>query len=346
MPEPTPESRTTVDEPQDGNAPHKTGSLSEAPDQTDLVMEPATAAYADAVVATAGGVAGTGTSAASTSGAYKKKKAGVVFWLSVVWLVVIVLTAILYPVLPLENPTRTGVGPARTGPFGDAGLLGTDSLGRDMLARIAVGARVSLAVGFMSIFFGLVVGGFIGVISGYFRGKLEAVLMSLMDAMLAFPALVLGLAIITFVANNNANIWHVTFTIGVLSVPSISRIIRASTLAFSQREFVLAARTLGAKDWRIIRREILPNVLPPALSFSLIAVAVAIVAEGALAFLGLSVRPPTPTWGGMINEGRQVLRDAAHVSLIPSFVMLLTVLALNYAGDALQSKLAFREGGV
>lgn len=342
MPEPTPESQTSVDATDDGNAPHPTGSLSEAPDQTDLVMEAPTGAYADAVTATAGGVAGTG---ATPSTGYKKKKAGAVFWVSVVWLVVVILLAILYPLLPLESPTRTGALP-RLGPFEDGHVLGTDTLGRDIFARVIVGARVSLAVGFMSIFFGLVVGGFIGIVSGYFRGKLEAVLMSLMDAMLAFPALVLALAIITFVARNNANIWHVTFTIGVLSIPSISRIIRASTLAFAQREFVLAARTLGAKDWRILRREILPNVLPPALSFSLIAVAVAVVAEGALAFLGLSVAAPTPTWGGMINEGRQVLRDASHVSLIPAFVLLLTVLALNYAGDTLSSKFQFREGGL
>jgi peptide/nickel transport system permease protein len=346
MPEPTPESRHALDaEPgADGNAPEPDRALSEAPDETDLVMEAPTAAYADGVVATAGGVAGAGATPPISTG-YRKKRAGVVFWVSVAWLVLIVLLAVLYPLLPLEDPTRAQFRP-RLGPLEEGRLLGTDSLGRDMFARVIVGARVSLAVGFMSIIFGLVVGGFIGVVSGYFRGKLEAILMSLMDAMLAFPALVLGLAIITFVAHNNANIWHVTFTIGILSIPSISRIIRASTLAFAQREFVLAARTVGAKDWRIIRREILPNVLPPALSFSLIAVAVAIVAEGALAFLGLSVRPPTPTWGGMINEGRQVLRDASHVSMIPSIVMLLTVLALNYAGDALSARFQFREGSL
>jgi len=278
---------------------------------------------------------------------YKRKRLGIGFWVCVAWLALIVGVALLAPLLPLDDPNRTGVGPARMGPFEDgAHVLGTDALGRDMLSRVVAGARVSLAVGFMSIVFGLVLGGLIGLVSGYYRGKLEATLMGLMDALLAFPALIFGLAVITFVARSNANIWHVTLTIGVLSVPSISRIIRASTLTFSQREFVQAARTLGAKDGRILRREILPNVLPPALSFSLIAVAVAIVAEGGLAFLGLSVAPPQPTWGGMINEGRQVLRDAAHVSLVPSFVMLLTVLALNYAGDALSSKLQVREGGV
>jgi len=343
MPEATPDpSRSTaLDDPDAASS-----VLSEAPDETDLVMEAPTAAYADAVVSTAGGVAGAGASPGPLN-RYKAKKVGLLFYLCVGWLVLLVVLAVIYPILPLPDPSRTGQGPARMAPFEDMGhILGTDSLGRDMLARLIVGARVSLAVGFMSIIFGLVVGGLIGVVAGYFRGRLEGVLMTVMDALLAFPALIFALALITFVARNNANIWHVTITIGVLSIPSISRIIRASTLTFSQREFVLAARTLGAKDWRIIRREILPNVLPPALSFSLIAVAVAIVAEGTLAFLGLSVRPPTPTWGGMINEGRQVLRDASHVSLIPATVLVMTVLALNYAGDALQAKFAFREGGV
>jgi peptide/nickel transport system permease protein len=225
-------------------------------------------------------------------------------------------------------------------------LLGTDTLGRDILSRIAFGSRVSLAVGFMSIFFGFVAGGFLGIVAGYFRGRLESLITGFMDVLLAFPSLVLLLAAVTFLAEGKPTIWHVTLAIGVLSIAPLGRIIRASTLTFAQREFVLAARTLGAKNGRIIRREILPNVLLPAMAFSLTAVAVAIVAEGALAFLGLSVQPPTPTWGGMINEGRIVLRDSAHVSLTPGFVLFFTVLAMNFVGDSLAARFSVREGAL
>jgi peptide/nickel transport system permease protein len=189
-----------------------------------------------------------------------------------------------------------------------------------------------------------VVGGGLGVVAGYFRGRIESVIMGAMDILLAFPALVLALAIVTFWAQGKANIGHVTVAIGLLSIAPIARIIRANTLTFAQRDFVLAARALGAGDRRIIVKEILPNVLPPVFAFSLIAVAVAIVAEGTLAFLALSVQPPTPTWGGMINEGRRLLNDAPHVAFMPAIAMFLTVLALNFAGDSLRARFEVREG--
>jgi peptide/nickel transport system permease protein len=316
------------------------------PEGTGLVLATSTVSPVAATPTAVGGVAGATGAALAPANAYKPRKLGVLFWISSAWLACLAALAALSPILPLANPNKTGVAEPRLPPFHGDALLGTDNLGRDMLARVVVGARVSLAVGFMAILLGLLVGGFLGIVAGHFRGRLETLIMGVMDALLAFPALVLALAIITFIADGNATIWHVTFTIGLLSVPPLTRLIRASTLTFGQREFVMAARSVGAKEGRIIRREILPNVVPSALSFSLIGVAVAIVAEGGLAFLGLSVRPPTPTWGGMINEGRQILRDAPHVALVPSFVMLLTVLALNYAGDALQAKFAVREGGL
>lgn len=268
------------------------------------------------------------------------KRLGVMFWISVGWLALVVLLAVFADVLPFHDPIEPGVGPAREGPFGET-ILGTDALGRDVLARTVFGARVSLVVGFSSIAAGLIIGGSLGVLSGHLRGRFEAVAMGAMDVLLAFPALVLGLALVTFLG---PNIRTVTLAIAVLSIAPIARIIRASTLTFAQREFVLAARTLGAKSRHIIGREILPNVIPPALSFALVAVAVAIVSEGALAFLGLSVPAPEPTWGSMINEGRTILEDAPQVSFVPSGAMFLTVLALNFAGDSLRARFDVREG--
>lgn len=269
------------------------------------------------------------------------RRLGVLFWLSVAWLVLIAALAIAAPILPgLADPTETGIAPAREGVF-QSRLLGTDSLGRDMLSRTIHGARVSLLVGFASIAAGLLIGGTIGILSGYFRGRFEAVAMGIVDVLLAFPALVLALALVSFLGPKLST---VTLAIAILSIAPISRIIRANTLTFAQREFVLAARTLGAKNRRILVSEILPNVLPAALSFSLVAVAVAIVSEGALAFLGLSVPAPTPTWGSMINEGRTLLEEAPHISFVPSGAMFLTVLALNFAGDSLRSRFEIREG--
>lgn len=269
-----------------------------------------------------------------------QRRLGLMFWLSVGWIVLIAAAAALADVLPLPDPTDPGIAAARSG-VGEERLLGTDSLGRDMLSRTIYGARVSLVVGFTAIAAGLVVGGSVGLLAGYFRGRFEAILMGTVDVLLAFPALVLALALVSFLG---PSIGTVTLAIAVLSVAPIARIIRASTLTYSQREFVLAARTLGAKSRRIVLSELLPNVLPAALSFALVAVAVAIVAEGALAFLGLSVPAPQPTWGSMINEGRTVLQQAPHISFVPSAAMFLTVLSLNFAGDSLRSRFEIREG--
>jgi len=165
-----------------------------------------------------------------------------------------------------------------------------------------------------------------------------------MDVLLAFPALLLTLAIITF--SNNRTIWVISLAIGIVSIAPIARLVRASTLVVGQREFVLASRTLGASNRRIIAREIFPNGVLPVLSFAIIGVAVAITAEGGLAFLGLSVAPPTATWGGMINEGRNVLETDPQIALIPSFVLFLTVLMLNLAGDRIREYFDVKEGGL
>jgi peptide/nickel transport system permease protein len=274
--------------------------------------------------------------------AFVGRKLGAGFWVSAAWVALVVLAALLAGLLPLQDPTAIGDNAPRLGPTAGH-LLGTDELGRDLLARVVFGARTSLTVGFATIAFGLALGGAVGLMAGYYGGRLDAALNGLSTVLLAFPALIFLLTVVTFLGQN---LTDVVLTLGVLSVAPIARIIRANTLVYANREFVLAARALGARSHRILLREILPNVLPSALAFSLVAIAVVIVAEGALSFLGLSVRPPTPTWGGMIAEGGQVLAQDPLVALWPSLAMFLTVLALNFAGDRLQTYFDVREGGL
>ncbi|TMC03142.1 MAG: ABC transporter permease [Chloroflexi bacterium] len=262
--------------------------------------------------------------------------------MSIVWVGLVILVAVAAGVLPLQDPLAIGDNAPRLGPS-TAHLLGTDELGRDLLARVVYGSRTSLIVGFSSIAFGITVGGSLGLIAGYFGGRWDAAINGISTILLAFPVLIFLLTIVTFLGQN---LFNVALTLGILSVAPIARIIRANTLAYANREFVLAARALGARSRRILIREILPNVLPSALAFSLVAVAVVIVAEGALSFLGLSVRPPTPTWGGMIAEGGQVLAQDALVALWPALAMFVTVMALNFAGDRLQVYFEVREGGL
>jgi peptide/nickel transport system permease protein len=269
-----------------------------------------------------------------------KRKLGPFFWLAVAWLTVLVLLAVLAPVLPfVDSPKEFFPDAFRTTPSAEH-WFGGDAIGRDLFARVVYGARVSLTVGVSSIAIGLAIGGTLGLIAGYFRGTIDTFITSVANIMLAFPSLILALALVSFMGQNLRN---VILALAILSIPRLIRITRAATLTFSQREFVMASRTLGASHWRVVTREVLPNVVPPMLSFALLAIAVVIVAEGALSFLGLSVEAPTASWGGIINEGRDLLDEAPHISLIPCGVMFLTLLSLNYVGDRLRQIWDVRE---
>jgi peptide/nickel transport system permease protein len=212
-----------------------------------------------------------------------------------------------------------------------------------MLSRTVHGARVSLGVGLGAVALGLLVGGPLGLIAGYRRGAVDRIIMTGNDVLLAFPALVFALAVVAFAG---AGVRNVLIVLGLLGVPAWVRLIRGATLAVAQREFVTAARAIGARGGTVLRREIAPNVALPALSYAFVIMAVVVVAEGSLAFLGLSVRPPTPTWGGMINEGRDSMEVATHIVLVPSLVMFLTVLAFNLVGDRLQELTGYRQSGL
>lgn len=263
-----------------------------------------------------------------------KRQLGVAFWIAAGFFGFVVLLALLAPWLPIKDPAKV-VGRPKLAP--DATFwFGTDALGRDIFSRVIWGARPSLLVGFASIVLGLAIGGPIGLAAGYLRRGYEAVLMTLMDVLLSFPALLLAMAIVTFSGSKTE--LTVSIAVGVVAIAPIARLVRANTLVYSQREFVTAARSMGAGNARIIVRDILPNVMPAVISFSVIAVAVAIVAEGGLSFLGLSIDAASkPTWGNMIVSGKPALENGAPwISLIPSAVLFVTVLALNLAGDRIR----------
>ncbi len=264
-----------------------------------------------------------------------RRRLGVGFWLSMLWLVVMAFVALFAPLLPIADPTEVGFGGARESPSFDA-WFGTDALGRDVFSRTMHGARISLAVGGFAIVFGMVVGGALGILAGYFRGRLDQAVGFAFFVLLSFPALVLAILI---TATLERSLLVVSLTIGILAVAPVGLLSRASTLVYAEREFVSAARVLGAKHGRIIVRELLPNVVIPMGALTLLGMALAVVAEGSLAFLGLSVAGDDAiSWGKMIVDGAGIrdLQNSTHVAMLPVVVMFVTVLALNFAGDRIR----------
>jgi peptide/nickel transport system permease protein len=278
----------------------------------------------------------------------KKRKRGVLGvagWIAAVWLVLVAGSAVLAPWLPIEEPDRADFFVDANSPPGTEGhVLGTEQNGYDIFARLIWGGRVSLVVAFGVLAIGMVVGGTIGLVAGFVRGRIETVLMGIVDIFLAFPALILLIAVVAFMG---ADLKNVVIAISLVSVPAFARIARATTLTYSRREFVLAAEAAGASRTRILVKEVLPNVILPLLAFGLLVVAIAIVAEGSLAFLGLTSQE-TISWGGMINGGRRALQqeDIAHTSMIPATMMFLTVLAVNFLGDRFRAAFDVRDAAL
>ncbi len=270
------------------------------------------------------------------------KPMGILFWLAIGWVGLVVVLAIVANLLPLPNPNFQNYSAINASPSVHH-LLGTDDLGRDLLSRLIFGARVSLIVGFCSVSIGMAVGGTLGLISGYKGGRLDVALNAGSFVILAFPAIVAVIAIVAFWGQSLVKI---TVILSVAVIPLLYRVVRASSLAFANREFVIAARTLGARSSRIVFREILPNVVPVAVTFGLITVAGVIVIEGSLAFLGLSVPPPTASWGNMISEGTSNgnLSINPYIMLWPVLSMFLLLLSINLIGDRLRQRFDIREG--
>jgi len=272
----------------------------------------------------------------------RPRRLGVLFWIAIGWMALVFAVAILADILPLPSPTDMDM-LERRAPVSAEHWLGTDGLGRDELARLIHGARISLVVGLCAPMIGFVIGGALGMLAGYVRGRFETLVVGSMDVLLAFPPLILALAVTAFVGQSILNL---TFILGVLGIPAFMRVARAATLTLARREFVIAAEALGATHARILLRELLPNVLLPLVAFFLLGVAITIVAEGALSFLGLGVPPPISSWGSMIGEGRESLDVAPRLAFFPAFAFFLTVLSFNLVGDALKALTDPRQGAL
>lgn len=248
----------------------------------------------------------------------------------------IILLAIFAPYISPADPLAIDYAHTAAPPGVPGHLLGTDAVGRDILARLIYGTRVSLQVGFVAVGIAASLGAAVGLTAGYYGGIVDNVLMRMVDVFLAFPVIVLAIAIIAVLGPSLVN---VMIALGLVAWTTYARVLRGQVLVLRELDFVQAARAVGTGDGRIIVRHILPNAMAPIIVLATVGMAAAIIAEAALSFLGLGVQPPTPSWGSMLNEGRAFLRTAPHISTLPGLAIMVTVLGFNFLGDGLRDAL-------
>ncbi len=253
-------------------------------------------------------------------------------WAGLLIFLVIVLMAVLAPWISPHDPIEQDIFSKLQGPSATY-WLGTDYYGRDIFSRLLHGARYSLIIGIAATFFAMVLGSLIGMVAGYYGGRFDLLVMQVMDILLAFPSLILGLIIVAMLGPSLTNI---IIAIALTSVPSFARIARAPTIAVKEREFVEAGRALGFSDARIMFVHILPNIAAEILVMFSLWTASAIRTEASLAFIGLGLKPPTPTWGGMIREGFENILESYWLAMMPGVAILIVVFALNLLGDGLR----------
>jgi len=252
-----------------------------------------------------------------------------------IMLTVLVVVALFAPLIAPYGINEPDVANRLSGPSLDH-VFGTDNIGRDVFSRVVIASRVSLQVGAISVGIAVALGVPIGLISGYYGGRIDSVLMRLMDILLSIPAIVLAIAIL---AALGPNIFNAMVAIGIVYTPIFARITRGSVLSLRDAVFVRAARSIGATDTRIIATHILPNVIAPIIVQTSLSLAFAILAEAALSFLGLGVQPPDPAWGRMLSEGRGFFQQAPWMALFPGLAILFTVMSFNLVGDGLRDAL-------
>ena len=253
-------------------------------------------------------------------------------WIGLVIFLLVALAAIFAPWLTSHDPVEQNIFDKLRPPSVEH-WLGTDSFGRDTFARLLYGARISLIIGFASTIAALAIGSAIGMLAGWYGGRFDTIVMQVMDMLLAFPSLILGLLIVAMLGPSMSNI---VLAIALTSIPAFARIARAPTISVKSREYVDAGRALGFSDARLLGGHVLPNIFPEILVMGSLWLANAIRTEASLAFIGLGVKPPTPTWGGMIREGFENILDSAWLALTPGFAILVVVFALNLLGDGLR----------
>jgi len=257
---------------------------------------------------------------------------------AVVGLVVLGLlaaVALAAPWLASRDPIKTAPREALQPP-GTAYLFGSDQFGRDVLSRVLHGARISLLVGVISVSIAVALGTPVGLVSGYYGGRLDVVLMRIMDVMLAFPGILLALAIVSVLTPSLSNLM---VAVGLAAVPTYARLVRGSVLSAKENLYVEAARAVGCRDVFVLGRYVLPNVVAPIIVTATLGMGTAILSAAALSFLGLGSQPPEPEWGRMLSEGRDYLREAWWISTFPGIGIMLTVLAMNLLGDGLRDVL-------
>ena len=251
---------------------------------------------------------------------------------ALIFILAILVFAILAPLLTGYDPASTDSRSVLTAPSREH-IFGTDRLGRDIFSRIVYGARISLAIGFIAVGIASLIGVLIGAIAGYYGGKIDYLLMRFVDIMLCFPTIFLILAVISLLEPSITNIMVI---IGATGWMGIARLVRAEVLTLKERDFVSAAKVMGAKDSRIILRHLIPNAVGPVLVSATLGIGGAILTESALSFLGIGVQPPTPSWGNILMDGRSTLGVAWWLTVFPGLFILFTVLSYNILGEALR----------
>jgi peptide/nickel transport system permease protein len=248
-------------------------------------------------------------------------------------IVIYILMATIGPVLYPKDPLQQNLGATLKPPGRDGYILGSDDLGRDTLARIIHGSRVSILIGLAAVTLGAIVGTPLGLIAGFYGGRFESVLMRLTDILLALPRILLAF---TIAAIYGLGLWNLIIAIGFPDVPVFARVTRASTLSVSRLDYIAAARALGTSDWRIMANHVLPNIFGPVVVQVTFDLATAILTAGGLSFLGIGIQPPTPEWGSMLAQGRRYMRVSPYLIAFPGLALAVLILGINLLGDALQ----------
>ena len=253
-----------------------------------------------------------------------------------IFIVALVLVAILAPyIVPYDAENYFDYDALNESPSA-AHWLGVDSLGRDIFSRILMGARISLAAGLISVLLGAVVGTFMGLMAGYYEGWWDRITMRICDMLFAFPGMLLAIGVVAILGSSMVN---VIIAVAVFSVPAFARLIRGNTLSNKHQTYIEATRSLGASDFTIIFRHILPSTISPIVVYGTMRIGTSIITAASLSFLGMGAQPPTPEWGAMLNDARSDMVLAPHVALFPALAIFLTVLAFNLMGDGLRDAL-------